>query len=351
MDTEKQRAFIIHVVYIVLVFALILFFFRDVIYYIFPFFIGFLIAFLLRPLIKKISARLQHEKFFAVLIVLLFYLTIGTLFVILCMKGYRILLEFFKDMPAIYESTLVPFADGIIEFLKEHGIMLSDVEKILNSISDTFSKIVSKGSSWAVDAIANVATNIPGIVVSFFFAVMSSFFMAADYSAITTFFYRQLNPHQQEIVVHVRSFIMTTIGNYIISYGKLMSLTFIELMIGFIILGIDNPIGMAFVISVFDVLPLLGTGGIMIPWVIIEIVQQNIQLAIGLAILYGIVTVIRNIVEPKIVGKQVGLHPLLMLLCMYIGARLFGFLGIFIMPFLILTIKSLNESGLIHLYK
>lgn len=71
---------------------------------------------------------------------------------------------------------------------------------------------------------------------------------------------------------------------------------------------------------------------------------------VGLLILYLVITVIRNIIEPKIVGKQIGLHPLLMLMCMYLGARLFGFLGIFILPILILIVQNLNDTGIIHIY-
>ena len=138
---------------------------------------------------------------------------------------------------------------------------------------------------------------------------------------------------------------------FVIAYGKLMTLTFIELTIGLSILGIENAMVVAFVIAVFDVLPVLGTGGIMIPWILISFLNSSPKLAIGLLILYLVVTIIRNIVEPKIVGNQIGLHPLLMLLCMYLGVKLFGFLGLFIMPFLILILQNLNQEGLIRLYR
>ena len=80
-------------------------------------------------------------------------------------------------------------------------------------------------------------------------------------------------------------------------------------------------------------------------------IRDRTKLAVGLLIVYLIITLIRNVVEPKIVGKQLGMHPLLMLLCMYLGARLFGFLGIFLMPMLLIIVINLNDNGLIHLYK
>jgi len=129
-----------------------------------------------------------------------------------------------------------------------------------------------------------------------------------------------------------------------------MLLTFFELTIGLHILGIENALVIAFLIAIFDVLPVLGTGGIMLPWILISFLNNQVKTGVGLLILYLVITVIRNIIEPKIVGKQIGLHPLLMLMCMYLGARLFGFLGIFILPILILIVQNLNDTGIIHIY-
>ncbi len=129
-----------------------------------------------------------------------------------------------------------------------------------------------------------------------------------------------------------------------------MLLTFFELTVGLHILGIENALVIAFLIAIFDVLPVLGTGGIMLPWILISFLNNQVKTGVGLLILYLVITVIRNIIEPKIVGKQIGLHPLLMLMCMYLGARLFGFLGIFILPILILIVQNLNDTGIIHIY-
>ena len=89
----------------------------------------------------------------------------------------------------------------------------------------------------------------------------------------------------------------------------------------------------------------------MIPWILFSYIQGQHKLAIGLLILYLIITLIRNIVEPKLMGKQLGLHPLLMLLCMYAGGKLFGVFGFMCMPMVLLILKNLNEEEIIHLYK
>ena len=130
-----------------------------------------------------------------------------------------------------------------------------------------------------------------------------------------------------------------------------MCITFIELSIGLTILRIDNAILIAFLISIFDILPVLGTGGIMIPWTVLTAIQGDYTMAIGLLCVYLVVTVIRNILEPKIVGSQVGLHPLVTLMSMFVGAQILGVFGLFGLPITLSLLKNLNDKGTIHIFK
>ena len=111
-----------------------------------------------------------------------------------------------------------------------------------------------------------------------------------------------------------------------------MLLTFTELSILFNLFDIEHAVLKAAVIALLDILPILGTGGIMIPWGIISLVLGYTKLGIELLLIYVIVTIVRNYVEPKIVGTQLGLHPIITLVSMFIGLRLFGFWGLFGLP-------------------
>lgn len=93
---------------------------------------------------------------------------------------------------------------------------------------------------------------------------------------------------------------------------------------------------------------MLGTGGIVIPWILIELVNNNISFAIGLAVLYVIIPVIHNILEPNIIGGQIGLHPLIMLMSMYIGTKVLGFIGLFALPIAVVAIKHAYDRGMLH---
>ena len=119
----------------------------------------------------------------------------------------------------------------------------------------------------------------------------------------------------------------------------------------FTILCIPNAIVIAFLITIFDILPVLGTGGIVIPWAIFLFIDGQVTLGFGLLMLYVIVTIVRNVIEPRIVGGQIGLHPVVTLFAMYVGVQLIGFFGLFIAPMSLAILKSLHDTGRITLYR
>ena len=104
-------------------------------------------------------------------------------------------------------------------------------------------------------------------------------------------------------------------------------------------------------IAVFDILPIVGSGTVLLPWTIISFIQGNIHNGIRILLLYIVVTIVRNIVEPKIVGQQVGLHPLITLLSMVLGTSIFGGIGVLCLPVAVAVAKQLNDDGVIHIIK
>ena len=135
------------------------------------------------------------------------------------------------------------------------------------------------------------------------------------------------------------------------SYALIMSITFVELALGLTLIGVEHSLLIACLIAVFDILPVLGTGGIMIPWTIITAITGDHKLALGLLIVYLAITVIRNIIEPKIVGSQIGLHPVVTLVSMFVGAQLFGVLGLFGFPIGLSLLRHLNDTGTVRLFR
>ncbi len=357
MNTEKQRAFIIHCLYYGIALMLIYFFLRYAIYWLMPFVIGFGIAFMLQPLIRFLY-RTTHlpKKCCAFIVFVLFTITIGACITYLCFKGYLFAKDLIIRIPDLYNSQFEPafsaaFAhvEGLLNGLPPEVAV--SLQTLMDNFSEIFGELISAFSKGILNMFTGFASSLPNGIVGFFFTFLASFFFSFDYQKITSFVMRQFNERGKQMLLNIKSYISGSILSLFVAYMKLMALTFIELAIGLTFLDVENAVIIAFLIALFDLLPIFGTGGIMIPWIIYVFFVNQTKFAVGLLILYLIITLIRNLLEPRIVGKQLGMHPLLMLLCMYLGARLFGFLGIFLMPMLVIILINLNEHKLIHLYR
>ncbi len=134
----------------------------------------------------------------------------------------------------------------------------------------------------------------------------------------------------------------------LLSYVLIFFITFLELWAGLALLRVPYAGMIAMVVAVLDILPVLGTGSVLIPWGILAAVNGNWKMAVGILVLYLVITIIRNILEPKLVGQQVGLHPVLTLAGMLLGLQFAGLMGMFGVPLLLAFVKHLNDKGMIH---
>lgn len=148
-----------------------------------------------------------------------------------------------------------------------------------------------------------------------------------------------------------KNYMTGTMGKCIISYCLIFGITFAELVAGLFLLGIKNAFAIAFIIAVLDILPVLGTGTVLIPWAVLAFASGRISTGVGVFALYLVITVVRNLIEPKLVGKQMGLSPVIMLPCMLIGLKFFGIIGLFVVPLLVSFLKQLNDRGIIKIFR
>ena len=151
--------------------------------------------------------------------------------------------------------------------------------------------------------------------------------------------------------LQIKQYVVGTLFVCIRSYALIMSITFVELSVGLGIIGVDYFILVALAIAIFDILPVLGTGGIMIPWAVITAILGDYPMALKLIVLYLIITVVRNIIEPKIVGGQIGLHPVVTLASMFVGVQLLGAVGLFGFPIGLSLLRYLNDTGVIRIFR
>jgi predicted PurR-regulated permease PerM len=134
-------------------------------------------------------------------------------------------------------------------------------------------------------------------------------------------------------------------------YTIVILITFTELFIGFLILRIEYAAILALLIAVVDILPVLGTGVVLIPWALVDFAIGKPVIGVGILILYLVITLIRNVIEPKIIGEQVGLPPVVTLIAMYGGLKLFGFTGLWGLPVILIVLVNLQDAGMLRIWK
>ena len=350
-NINKQKIFIIKFLYFILILGIIFFIFKYALPVLFPFLVAFSISIILRHPVDFISKHLKiNRKFVGVLLLLLLYGSISFVFIFFGTKLFRYIGELFQKLPEIYTTNIEPALNIIIykiqDIIPELNVVLD-----LENISKYIMNIINSISLSAVNLIASIATKIPSFLVKFIFAIIASFLCTLDYYKVTGFIMRQFPERVQEIIINVKQNIFGTIVKFLKAYSILMFVTFIQLSIGLTIFNIPNAITFAVIFSMLDVLPAIGVGGLLIPWSIIEFIKGNYDLAIGLLVIYGIISIVRYILEPKVIGKQIGLNPLITLTSMFLGAEILGFFGIFIFPIIATIIKYLNDSGTLKLFK
>ena len=357
MNQDAKIKVIINIVYIALLGLSLFFGLSYVLPVILPFVLGFLIAYALKPVVRKMSSITRiPERFTSIITIILFYGIFVSLLVWFGIEIVNTAKELFQTLPDLYNNVLLPWlSDGLDNLLRMaeqldpiiYDSILEYNEQLLNALGDFIRNLSVFSVSW----ITASANKVPTLVINILFTIISSFFFTLDYQKIVTFLMNQLKPNHKALLMNAQVFLGTTIKKYLKSYLIIISITYVELAIGLSILGVEKAIFIAFLIAIFDVLPVMGTGGIMIPWAIITLVEGDARLALGLFIVYLVVTVIRNIVEPKVVGDQVGLHPIVTLFAMFLGAKLFGVGGLLGFPISLAILKGLHDSGKIVLYK
>ncbi len=380
---EKRKSMLIN---------LLFFSFVAVVYYLFmkyafwlaaPFIFAFLIAMLLQKPIRAVAKKTKIKKGIlgAVAVILIIAIIISALVLV----GYRIFVEFkgfgeyvmhkAENLPLLIteaerwiveKMTFLPdslektamdaihdFADKLL-LATETGVhsLIPETPEIGESLSGfDFSMLATP-----LGGILSTAKQIPAILTAVLISIIACFFITCDYDNITSMIKNNVSEEHERAIVKTKKLFGDIMGKMVKSYTTIIFITFCEVSIGLNILkliGVYNG-GYILVISIctalLDILPVFGTGTVLVPWAIFSLITSNYGLGIGLLVLYALITVIRQILEPHLVAMNVGLPPIATLMGMYLGLQIFGVLGIFILPITFFLIKALNDEGIIRLW-
>ena len=183
--------------------------------------------------------------------------------------------------------------------------------------------------------------SLPSFLFFLLVTLISAFYVSAEYEKIGALIARFLPAAWREKMPAFEENVGRAFRRYLRVYFALFCLTFGELWLGFVLLRVRYGLLLAFITAVLDILPVLGVGTVLLPFAGVMFLSGKVPLGVGLLVLYAVITIVRQIAEPHLLGKSFGLHPLLMLTFFYAGIRLFGFAGILIGPLIALLLKSL----------
>lgn len=325
-----------------------------------PFILAFLIAWLLHAPIKYLSERVHMKRnLAAVVAVTLFYAIVAVLLYLLGSRIVELIQGIFSDITSFLSETIFPMVQSFCGWMNTITGAASNGQVAGTNIKGNSStgivsqadQMISSVSEKMISGVSGIAAYIPQVCMNVLLMVIATLFVALDFPRILKFLQRLIPRKWQHAADHVRHDVMGTLGKCLLSYVIIFGMTFIELAVGFLLLGIDGAFTIAFIVAFLDILPVLGTGTVLLPWMVIAIASGNIKMGIGVLVLYLVITIVRNIVEPRLVGGQIGLPPVVMLPCMIVGLRLFGFIGLFGLPFGVAFLKSLYDRGVIHFYE
>ena len=384
---EKRRRVIINLVYGGIILGLLYLFFKYAFWLLLPFIAAFFVAAVLQRPVNFLTRKTPLKKgAWSVFFVLLIAAVLATLLVL---TGARIAAEAqglmrwigaqFATLPQLFEtirekllSLTVKLPEGLrvsatesIDrlFQSANGSAQAAAEEATEEASNgstllgIFSKLDLSMLKAPVSGVWNTAKQIPSIVVGVLICIIASCFMTTGYDGIVTFIKNQLSPEKRRGLSAAKEIFFSSILKMIKSYLLIICITFAEMFVGLTVLRLigvykgEYVATVAIIVALIDIFPVLGTGTVLIPWAIISFITGNIGLGIGLIVLYAVITVIRQIIEPKLVAANLGLPPIVTIMCMYIGLQLFSVIGIFIMPLLVTMIKLLNDRGILHVWK
>ena len=297
-----------------------------------PFVIGWIIALIANPLVKFLERHLKLVRRHGsmVIIVGVLILVIGLLYLAVVWT-YTEMAGFVKDLPLLYDNALSEITEAIENSRKLVTYLPDSLQKPLLEISDnlggTIGALFSKAAAPTVEIAGNVAKGIPNVMVNTVIMILASYLFLVERDKILRGLKAVLPPFVFRYVDYLKKDARGLIGGYFLAQFRIMFVVAAILAAGLMILGVKYSLVLAVLIAVLDFLPIFGTGTVLLPWAVVKLFSAEYPYAAGLILIYITTQVVRQIIQPKIVGGSIGLPPLITLFLLYMGYKVKGIAG------------------------
>lgn len=315
-----------------------------------PFVVGFILSLIANPLVrfleKKLKIKRKYGTFLTIVLViaLVVFVCYGT--VMLLAVGIRGFMEY---LPTMYENAGIELAAALEQLQallrKIPALANLNVDEFGTVLQETLGSLVNDYKEPTFSAISGFATSIPDILVSVIMGLLATYFFIADRDRIMSALKQNIPASIQEKSRLVYDHMLRAVGGYFKAQFKIMLVIYIVIMIGLMIIGVNYAWLIGFGIAFLDMLPVFGTGTVLIPWAVVKIFSGNYATAIGMLILYAVSLVVHQLIQPKLVGESVGLDPFTTLFFMFIGYKIKGVIGMIIAIPIGMILTTFYEAG------
>lgn len=320
------------------------------IFYFMPFVIGWILSVIAGPLVTFLEKKLKIMKRLgsAITIILVLALCIGLIYLIISQIWEEISV-LIRNFPSMYHdlerglSQIGTQGNALFERFPEQ--IQNSWATLMNNLDDTASSLIGRIGEPTIEVAGNVAKRIPSVLIGTIVAFVSAYFFIADKENLGEWVKKVVPKSITSRLLLVGENLKYAMGGYFKAQSKIMGVVFAILLVGFTLMQIRFSILLAIAIAFLDFLPFFGTGTALIPWAIYKFLVGDYKMVAALVILYGVTQLVRQLIQPKLVGDSMGLNPLYTLFLLYLGYRVGSVLGmIFAVP-IGLILLNLYQAG------
>ena len=309
---------------------------KHLLVYLLPFFIGWFLAFAMRPpasfIARKLKIKPKIVRLFLTLLVFFAFFTLCSVAIwLLSREVWELVTRLGRG-----DSSLDEF---ISDFASPDGFIGKLFGNFGDYVADALYSLLTSVLTRLASSLSTVVSLVPKSLLFILVTVIASAYFAVSLEEVNRAVKSILPESLSSLLIKLKDGFLGAFLKYMRSYLLLLVITFFEMLVGLFILKAPYPLLMAIVIAVLDLLPIIGVGFVLIPWGVWSIVIGNVPFGIGLLVLFVFQTIIREIIEPKIVGKNLGTHPILTLIFIYVGYSLFGVIGLILVPVLTVLVN------------
>ncbi|NLB53080.1 MAG: sporulation integral membrane protein YtvI [Syntrophomonadaceae bacterium] len=316
-----------------------------------PFIIALVIAVLVEPLVNFFEIRIRLRRSWAVIFSLV--LSVGGFFYIVSALIVKVIDELsglYPRMMAYSDQTINQFISAIGDirlFYLQLDLPL-EVEKTLQDNLENAMNLLKSFMETTVNSMVQILTALPNMFIFIMIATVATYLIIKDRALIRTFLFSFIPAAAQSQTRQIVAELFQALIGFFKAYSILISITGLLTIVGLRIMGIDYYLTIGIVTGLLDILPIVGPGTLFVPWIIWELMTGKTKMAVSLLILYIIISAVRQFSEPKILGDNIGLHPLATLIALYMGLKLGGIAGMIAGPVLVVIVIACYRAGIFN---